>query len=198
MEGIPGEAIARVDDTLAGWNEAARFAGALASDMGRLQSVVMAIDTSRRMPQEQPHGASREKAGWEHFSHGSDIGVRGFGASVEEAFVQAALALTAVVADVAKVAQIENVKVRCDAPDLELLFVSWLNAVIYEMAVRGMLFSAFRVSVSGDSLTGTLIGEKADPERHHVAVEAKGATVTALRVARDQNGQWVAQCVVDV
>jgi tRNA nucleotidyltransferase (CCA-adding enzyme) len=41
-------------------------------------------------------------------------------------------------------------------------------------------------------------GEKVDPERHQVAVEAKGATVTALRVTRDQDGQWLAQCVIDV
>jgi tRNA nucleotidyltransferase (CCA-adding enzyme) len=139
-------------------------------------------------------------ARWEHFSHGSDIGVRGFGGSVEEAFEQAALALTAVVADPAYIAPNELVEVHCDAPDLELLLVSWLNAVIYEMAVRTMLFRKFRVLTSGCSLTGTLVGEKekANPERHQIVVEAKGATVTALRVERDEQGQWVAQCVIDV
>lgn len=140
----------------------------------------------------------KSMAGWEHFSHGSDIGVRGFGASVEEAFEQAAVALTAVVADVSRVGQSETVEVRCGAPDMELLFMSWLNAVIYEMAVRAMLFGKFYVVISGCSLAGTLLGEKVDPERHHVAVEAKGATVTTLRVACDQHGQWTAQCVVDV
>ena len=135
---------------------------------------------------------------WEHFEHGSDIGVRGFGRTVEEAFEQAAMALTAVVADISRIGQGDKVEVRCDAPDLELLLVSWLNAIIYEMAVRKMLFSSFRVTVSGSSLAAALYGEIADPERHHAAVEAKGATFTALRVARDPGGQWVAQCVIDV
>ena len=36
---------------------------------------------------------------WEHFPHDADIGVRGIGASKEEAFEQAALALTAVLTD---------------------------------------------------------------------------------------------------
>ena len=148
--------------------------------------------------QEHQMSSVRNTAGWEHFSHGSDIGVRGFGCSVEEAFEQAAVALTAIVADVWRIAERETVEVRCDAPDLELLLVSWLNAVIYEMAVRTMLFSKFRVVTSGCSLSGTLVGEKVDPERHQVGVEAKGATVTALRVHRDQIGQWLAQCVVDV
>ena len=137
-------------------------------------------------------------ARWEHFSHGADIGIRGFGGSVEEAFEQAALALAAVVADVPTIEQLESVEVRCQEPDLELLLVSWLNAIIYEMAVRRMLVSRFRVVTSGCSLTGTLWGENVDPGRHQLAVEAKGATVTALRVARDEGGQWVAQCVIDV
>ena len=37
------------------------------------------------------------RAGWEHFPHDADVGVRGFGATAAEAFEQAALALTAVV-----------------------------------------------------------------------------------------------------
>ncbi|HQR68841.1 MAG TPA: archease, partial [Thermoanaerobaculia bacterium] len=36
-----------------------------------------------------------------------------------------------------------------------------------------------------------------DPRRHESTVEPKGATLTALRVAREEDG-WVAQCVVDV
>jgi SHS2 domain-containing protein len=137
-------------------------------------------------------------ARWEHFSHGSDIGVRGIGSSVEEAFEQAAVALTAVVADIATIEQQETIEIHCEAPDIELLLVSWLNAIIYEMAVRKMLFRGFRIVLTGCSLTGTLAGEKVDPERHRVAVEAKGATVTELKVHRDLDGQWVAQCIIDV
>jgi len=70
--------------------------------------------------------------------------------------------------------------------------------VVYEMAVRRMLFSKFHVVISGTSLTGTLAGEQVDPERHDVAVEVKGATVTSLKVARSPDGEWIAQCVVDV
>jgi SHS2 domain-containing protein len=142
--------------------------------------------------------AASFEARWEHFPHGSDIGVRGFGQSIEQAFEQAAVALAAVVADVSAIQPSEAIEVSCSAPDLEMLLMSWLNLVIYEMAVRKMLFSKFRVFLSGCSLTGTLFGETVDPERHHLAVEAKGATVTALRVERGQNRQWLAQCVVDV
>lgn len=53
---------------------------------------------------------------WEHFPHEADIGVRGIGASKEEAFEQAALAVTAVVTDPQLVVPKESVEVACDAP----------------------------------------------------------------------------------
>jgi protein archease len=40
---------------------------------------------------------ARSKAGWEHFPHDADVGVRGPDATTAEAFEQAAHALTAVI-----------------------------------------------------------------------------------------------------
>ena len=91
-----------------------------------------------------------------------------------------------------------EVEVTCAAPDLELLFVEWLNAVIYEMAVRNMLFSRFAVHIEGTRLAGTLWGELVDVVRHQPACEPKGATYTALKVAKDDDGTWSAACIVDV
>jgi len=137
------------------------------------------------------------QARWEHFPHDADVGVRGFGATAAEAFEQAANALTAVVTQ-AEVAPKIQVEVNCEAPDLELLFVEWLNAIIYEMAIRNMLFSRFIVRIEGSRLAGTLWGEPVDVERHAPACEPKGATYTALKVAADNNGIWSAACIVDV
>lgn len=137
------------------------------------------------------------KARWEHFPHGADVGVRGFGTTAAEAFEQGAQALTAVVTH-AEVAPDVEVAVNCEAPDLELLFVEWLNAIIYEMAVRNMLFSRFSAHIDGTRLDGTLSGEPVDVARHQPACEPKGATYTALRVAESPEGIWSAQCVVDV
>ncbi len=135
---------------------------------------------------------------WEHFPHEADMGVRGVGATIEQAFEQAALALTAVITDPAKVAANETVEIACQAPDDELLFVDWLNALIYEMATRKLLFSRFEVRINEHYLTARVWGEPLNPEKHQPAVEIKGATYTALRVARGRNGEWMAQCVVDV
>ncbi len=135
---------------------------------------------------------------WEHFEHGADIGVRGLGRTKAAAFEQAALALVAVITDPRRVVVLNTVPIACEAADDEALLVAWLNAVVYEIAVRRMLFGRFHVDLQGARLRATAGGEPISPERHEPAVEVKGATYTALRVARTDDGGWMAQTVVDV
>jgi tRNA nucleotidyltransferase (CCA-adding enzyme) len=134
---------------------------------------------------------------WGHFSHDADIGVVGVAPTKAGAFRQAALALTAVVTDPSRVRPLLPVPVFCQAQSDELLLVEWLNALVYEMAVRAMLFGDFAVEIDGGELRATAYGEPVDVDRHEPAVEIKGATLTALRVAEGPDG-WRAQCVVDV
>ena len=135
---------------------------------------------------------------WEHFPHVADVGIRGFGPTPAKAFEQAALAMTAAVADPAGIAPREAVDIACTAADLEMLLAEWLNALIYEMATRKMLFSRFAVTIAGTRLAARAWGEAVDRARHEPAAEVKGATLTALKVAEDPPGRWLAQCVVDV
>jgi SHS2 domain-containing protein len=137
-------------------------------------------------------------ASWEHFPHEADIGVRGRGESVAAAFEQAALALSAVVTEPDLIRNAKQVEITCEAPSLDVLLVDWLNAVIYEMTTRSMLFGFFQVKIDGLRLTGTASGEPVDRKRHEPVVEPKGATFTELGVSRDGEGRWVVQCVVDV
>jgi tRNA nucleotidyltransferase (CCA-adding enzyme) len=138
------------------------------------------------------------EARWEHFDHGADIGVRGLGPTKDAAFEQAALALTGVLTDPSSVVPVTAVGIRCDAPDDETLLFEWLNQIVFEMATRRMLFGRFSVVIDGQRLAATAWGEPVDHARHEPAVEVKGATYTAVRVATREDGVWVAQCVVDV
>jgi tRNA nucleotidyltransferase (CCA-adding enzyme) len=138
------------------------------------------------------------QARWEHFRHGADIGIRGLGATREAAFEQAALALTAVVTEPARVVPRTPVAIVCSAPDDAQLFCDWINALIYEMATRRFLFVRFETRIADGRLEATAWGETVDPARHRPAVEIKGATYTELDVRRLPDGVWLAQCVVDV
>lgn len=138
-----------------------------------------------------------ERRGWRHFSHSADIGVCGWGPSANVAFEEAAKALTAAVT-AADVRPVERVEIAGHAANLELLLVAWLNAIIYEMAVRNMLFSRFELTIADNAFNAVIVGESIDRKRHEPICEPKGATFTELKVSRDQEGQWFAQCVVDV
>jgi SHS2 domain-containing protein len=139
-----------------------------------------------------------DRLGWEHFPHGADIGVRGWGTDLNTAFAQAALATTAIVADPLLIKPETSIDIRCEATSLEDLFVEWLNAVIFEMSSRQLVFGSFTVATDDHRLSASARGETLDPERHDPGVEPKGATYTMLSVSRREEGVWVAQCVVDV
>ena len=135
---------------------------------------------------------------WEHYAHPADMGIRGIGPTKAEAFAQAARALTAVVTDVDKVQPRQAVEMVCVEDDDELLLFDWLGTLLYEMSTRRMFFGRFEIEMIGGVLKATAWGEQVDPARHEPAVEVKAATCADLKVATDENGNWIAQCIVDV
>jgi len=135
---------------------------------------------------------------WEHFEHDADIGIRGIAPTLEQAFEQAAVAMTAAVTPLNLVSASKVVSIYCEAPDSELLLVSWLNELIYEMSAHSLLFNRYEVVIDDGTLSATAFGEAVDRQKHQPAVEIKGATFTELRVYQQADDAWVAQCVVDV
>jgi SHS2 domain-containing protein len=135
----------------------------------------------------------------ETFDHVADIGVRGFGRSPEEAFAGGARAMFSVMVDLETVEPRTRVQVECSAPDLETLFVEWLNELLFLSDSEGMAFSDFEVEIGkgGTVLKGTARGEPLVPEKHHTKTEVKAATYSQMKVEKE-DGRWVAQCIVDV
>ncbi|MDK9703093.1 MAG: archease [Sulfuritalea sp.] len=110
----------------------------------------------------------RMETQWETFAHEADVGVRGSGATLAEAFAGAATAMTAAICDPARVGARDAVIVTCEAPDAEMLLVDWLNALVYEMATRRMLFARFEVTIedhrpAAGPLQGVAAGSRRAP-----------------------------------
>ena len=141
---------------------------------------------------------TKAAACWEHFDHEADIGVRGIGSTMAQAFEQAALAMSAVITPLEKIDTPEAVQIECTDEDPEMLLVDWLNALVYEMATRNMLFGRYAIQIDNGTLIATAWGESIDVQKHQPAVEVKGATYTALRVIQTEDGQWLAETVIDV
>jgi SHS2 domain-containing protein len=140
---------------------------------------------------------------WEHFEHAADVGVRGIGATPEEAFSQAGLALFALVAaEPGRVGSALEVPLACEAGGIEELLVAYLDELIFLLDTQRVVLGRFELTIEERPpgtwrLSGRAWGERYDPAVHESTVEPKGATYTALSVA-ERDGRWAAQCVVDV
>ena len=135
---------------------------------------------------------------FETFEHGADIGIRGIGKTLSEAFENGAKSMfSLLLEDLDTVIPKKSVTISCGSFDLEGLFVAWLNSLLAESDIQRLVFSDFKVKIKDLRLTGTAIGEPFDFSRHHRGVEVKGATFTELAVRQDGDW-WIAQCVVDV
>ena len=139
---------------------------------------------------------------YEYLDHLADLGIRGIGRSTEEAFSEGAQAMLAAMADTASVCPTRQFVQHCMAPDISSLFVEWLNELLYQCQVHGVLFrsaSVTRIEQPGQLwvLEGVAYGEPLDAERHEPHTEVKAATYSGLDY-RAEAGHYVIQCVLDV
>ena len=138
-------------------------------------------------------------AGFELLEHTADIGLRAHGATLEEVFEQATLAL----AEVLGVSRPEGgedageeVSLEVAAEDLGGLLVDWLNEVLYLHEVRAAAVAGVRVDTVADHrAAGALtLGPGTAPEEGTVV---KAATYHRLRVKRVAGG-FLAEVYLDV
>lgn len=138
---------------------------------------------------------------FELFEHKADIGIRGIGATKEEAFAECGKALFEIMCDTKKVIPSQKTEIIVSANKLDELLVEFLNELLYLKDAEGMLFSKFEIKVkkvgTKFGLEGIAFGEKIDSKRHELKTEAKAASYSQLKVAKEK-GEWVAQCIVDV
>ena len=131
-----------------------------------------------------------------YFDHDADIGVVGRGTTMEAAFVAAAEAMFAVMADLAAIQSQQHIQFTFEEADVELALVTWLNGLLAEARMHGLILGRFHLHKDGAQWRGEAWGEPwhAGLEK---GVEVKGATLTMLSVKHGAAG-WEARCVVDV
>jgi SHS2 domain-containing protein len=131
-----------------------------------------------------------------YFDHEADIGIVGAGPSIEAAFEAAAAAMFAVMLPSAGVTGPVEIVVEFDEEDIELALVRWLNGLLAESRIRGLILSQFALSRHNAHWTGQARGAPWPPDAD-LGTEVKGATLTMLAVRPTSTG-WEARCVVDV
>jgi len=132
----------------------------------------------------------------EYFPHDADVGVIGRGVTIEAAFVTAAEAVFAVMAEPAGIRETLAVDIDFEEDDEELALVAWINALLTAPREAGAVFCRFALRRDGAHWRGTAWGDRWHAETDR-GVEVKRATLTGLAVTRSPQG-IEARCVVDV
>jgi SHS2 domain-containing protein len=136
---------------------------------------------------------------YEHFESRADIGVRGIGKTLSEAFEEAGRAMFEVMTDIKKIKPIKKIEFEAQAENETELLINFLNQALGEADAESMFLSKFKVAISTDGtpmLVATAWGSQITAKTE-VRTEVKAATLSRSNVQK-KAGKFIAECIVDV
>ena len=122
--------------------------------------------------------------------HTADAYVEAVGASLEEAFGNAALAMTDVMTELETVEAVDETSFVVEAQDEPALLYSWLENLLVEFELKGKFYSRFKVldikeTDDGYRLQAKAWGENYDPKKHPSKVGVKAATYHQMEIIKE-------------
>lgn len=134
--------------------------------------------------------------------HTADGKFQAFGATLEEAFGNAALALASLMWDWEKVEPRTRWAVRLRARDLEQLLVKFLGEVVYLLETRKFLLAeatslTIETGEAESSIEAVFLGDTLS-DRYALHGAVKAVTYNEMRIEDSDCGGYVVQVVVDM
>jgi len=137
---------------------------------------------------------------YEIIEHTADVGVRIYGETLEDLFINSASALFALLLDY-KPQALKQKNIRMEADSREELFANWLNELISQFFADKFLPGQYNLSINSKSkpysLEGNIIGQDFNPYENKINLEIKAATYHNLKIAY-RNGGYMAEVIFDV
>ena len=136
---------------------------------------------------------------YEPFEHTSEAGIIARGATLAEAFANAAEGMYALMLDLDSVEEREVREVALEGESLEGLLIDWLLELVFITETQDLVFRRFEVEeLSETGLRGRAWGERFDPERHRTNnVMVKAVTRHLLEIGQEDGGYRV-QVLFDI
>jgi SHS2 domain-containing protein len=124
---------------------------------------------------------------YRRIAHTADTGLIAYGATLREAFANAAYGLLAVMVNPISIKEKTARPIEVSAPDIEGLLFACLNKLIYIFDTEHFLCKRLDIKEMDDQhLRARCWGEKYDPVRHHLITGVKSATYYWLEVNREK------------
>ncbi len=132
------------------------------------------------------------------FDHTADLGLAIRGASREELFANAAVAVFDIITDLARVEPREERRIVAEGDSAEDLLINFLREVLYLYNGERWLLRDIRMTRLGDTaLEAEARGEPHDRRKHEICKEIKAVTYHQAEVRKTPDG-WAAKVIFDV
>ncbi len=138
---------------------------------------------------------------YEYLEHTGDIGIRAYGGTLEELFINAAQGLLETIADLGTIGTTTETEIEVSAESLEELMVVWLDELNFRHEVEEIFFRRVEIreiSEAPSRLVATAYGEPVDFTKHVVYTEVKSITYHQLIVEQTPDDRWMAQVIFDL
>jgi SHS2 domain-containing protein len=135
---------------------------------------------------------------YELIDHTADIGLRIFGGSLPDLFVNAGYALFDVITDINLVNCRHQKRFQLERDSIEELMVEWMSSLLYVFDTELLLFRNFNIiSIDDSRLISEAEGEYFNKSIHSIKTEIKAVTYHDLKIY-ERKGGWEATVILDV
>jgi SHS2 domain-containing protein len=127
------------------------------------------------------------KKGYEFLDHKSDVKVRCWGSTLEEAFSQAALSIFDTITDIKTIEKKISKTFQVSAEDKKSLLFEFLSEFLYFFDTQNLIFSDVKI-LKIDKRKGEYLlnaqakGEEFNPTKHSIGIEVKAITYSYMKI----------------
>jgi SHS2 domain-containing protein len=135
---------------------------------------------------------------YEILEHPADVGFRAYGATFQELFANAALALISIAGEIEAIQECEQREIIATGDDSESLLYAWLAEIVAVADADRLVLRRVEVTALGnDRVTGVAYGESYDRGRHRAGTAIKAVTYHKFLVRQFESG-YLAEVFLDL
>ncbi|MEK6896889.1 MAG: archease [Nanoarchaeota archaeon] len=136
------------------------------------------------------------KAGFEFIEHMADIKFRAYGKSLNEAFENAALAVSNYISRGKKIKALKKRKIDICGRDDKSLLYNFLDELVYLLDAENFVIAKAKIRIKGNKLSGEIFGDDAGDYEGLDCI--KSATYAEMYIKKLKSRLWEIQVVMDV
>lgn len=112
-----------------------------------------------------------------------DIGLKAYGSSLSDSFVNAAIGMYSLITDLDKIQCKEQITLNIESESIESLLVNYLNELIFHFDAYGFIGRKIVITEFTDNkLNAKVLGDYFDSDKHSRGLLIKAATYHNLKI----------------